>query len=148
MIKLIPLIEGKTLLNETITNGILSDKVERYILKNYSSGDRILNSINKGKLKEIPMGKYIGDCKAHHCDANSMKKARTGDYDLYHGVIFEFTNNGNLDTLSVHTFNVKNGKVYEFTYLDNIKNIRYFGKKVDKKDWKGYQYDKMKKYNW
>jgi len=141
------MIKLKNLLSENITGGKLTDKVEQQILKNYSAGEKILNAIAK-KFQEIPIGKYIGDCSAHKCDMNSMKKARQEEYDLYHGIIVLTNNKGNLDTLSEHTFNVKNGKVYEFTNLDDgVKNTRYFGKRVDKKDWKGYKYGRMKKYN-
>lgn len=141
------MIKLKDLLLENITNGKLTDKVEQQILKNFSSGENILKTIAK-KYEEIPKGKYIGDCSAHKCDMNSMKKSRQEGYDLYHGILLILTNKGDLDTLTTHTFNVKNGKVYEFTKLeDNFNRLKYFGKKVDKKDWKGYQYDNMKKYS-
>lgn len=141
------MIKLKQLLFEDIT-GKLDDETEKKILKNFSSGEKILKKLRK--LPEISRGKYVGDCKAHKCDMNSMKKARAEKFELYHGLLLTFKNK-KFDTLAEHTFNVKDGKVYEFTELDGgrltFNNSRYFGIRVDRKDWKGYQYGRMKKYS-
>jgi len=95
---------------------------------------------NKAKKKygnPIPLGKFIGNCKAHDCDKNSFKHRK--EYDLYKGELVPKERNFYDGSMINHIFNVdkETGKVVEFTSIEPNLNEKewkdkyfYFGKKL------------------
>jgi hypothetical protein len=78
---------------------------------------------------ELPLGEYIGSDRAHKCDKNSYRRRKT--HDVYVGKILIPTSEyGSGWNVIDHVFNVKNGKVCEFTCLDGIdmQKVCYFGR--------------------
>ena len=72
----------------------------------------------------IPIGRYIGTMRAHDCDKNAWRNRK--EYEVYVGYILTKEPISGYEYIIPHVFNVKNGKVYEFT-RQSTTNIEYFG---------------------
>ena len=88
-------------------------------------------------LPHIPLGQNIGDQKWHECDENSRRHFKeTGD-TLYVGYLVI----ADRPDISRHTFNVRDGKVYEVTGgIELTPESYYVGVPVLKKDMPAYRY--------
>ena len=77
----------------------------------------------------IPIAKYIGTMKAHDSEKNAWKNRK--NYEVYVGYVLTNRIVPGFDYVIPHVFNVKDGKVYEFTRLSKElinSGVEYFGK--------------------
>ena len=77
----------------------------------------------------IPIAKYVGTMRAHDCEKNAWKNRK--NYEVYVGYILTKRIVPGFDYIIPHVFNVKDGRVYEFTRLPKElvnSGIEYFGK--------------------
>jgi len=119
------------LIEPEFKNHITTDKVFlKWFSSNYSN-DLLLKILKE--LPELEKGKYVGNKLTHHCQENA-KSCVSKETDLAVGYVIWQA----LDTFSVvsHWFNLKDGKVFEYTELDIYdneewkENITYLGLKV------------------
>lgn len=105
--------------------------------------------LNEIALKEIPMGKYIGNCEANACYKNAILRAKNDkNLDVYYGEIQK----GN--SKNWHVFNVdkNSGKVVEYSPVLGStpteywkKHFKYFGVKIPEDEYETFMKDS--KYN-
>ena len=114
-------------------------RFHNYINENNYDFEKFYNRAKKKYGNPIPLGSFIGNCKAHDCDKNSFKHRK--EYDLYKGELVPKERDFYDGTIISHIFNVdkKTGEVVEYTSIHpNLtekewkNNYFYFGNKLPK----------------